>query len=105
MATGLFVALIGGILYTVFNTNFSPFTIPMMIGYMIMAVIASLFSYVNITVLGILTNLIHNAFVFLVYHFLFNYDIRKNLMFSLSNLLFNVILFLNIAPFLYGVMA
>ncbi len=104
VASGLFVALIGGILYAVFNTKFSPFTIPMILGYMMMSFISSYFSYVNIIYLGIFVNIIHNLFVFTMYHFLFKYDFSKNLIFSISNILFNILLFVNLGNFMYGIM-
>ncbi len=104
VAAGLFVALIGGILYTVFNTNFSPFTIPMILGYMMMAFLSSFFSHINIVYLGIFVNIIHNIFVFTIYHFLFKYDLSKNLLFSISNVLFNILLFINLGGIMYGVM-
>ena len=104
IASGLFVALIGGILYTVFSTNFTPFTIPMIIGYMMMAGLSSLFPHINIIYLGIFVNIIHNLFVFVMYHFFFKYDFGKNLLFSVSNVLFNILLFVNLGNFMYGVM-
>jgi len=101
---GLIVAILGGISYILFSTNFSPFSIPMLLGYIFMAFFSAYFSNINIIYLGILANLIHNLFVFSIYHLAFGYDLLKNILFSLSNILFNIILFYNLAPILIRIM-
>ncbi|MFH2020059.1 MAG: hypothetical protein ABIJ34_01480 [archaeon] len=108
LPAGLFVAIIGGIVYTVLSTNFSPFTIPMMLGYIMMAILsfflAHVFPGINISFLGIIVNLLHNLFVFFIYDGIFGYDVWKNAVFSISNFTFNAIIFLNLAPFLFSIM-
>ncbi|MBN2368193.1 hypothetical protein JXC34_04170, partial [Candidatus Woesearchaeota archaeon] len=101
---GLILALLGGVLYTIFCTNFSPFTIPMLLGYSLMAFLSSLFPGANITLVGIIVNIAHNALVFTMYHFLFAYPFGKNIIFSASNILFNALMFLNFAPLIAGIM-
>jgi hypothetical protein len=101
---GLTVAIIGGIIYVVYNNSFSPFTLPMMLGYIIMAVISSLYNTVNITLLGIAANLAHNIFVFSIYYFVFRYDVGKNILYSSSNLIFNILLFSNLGPLVFRLM-
>jgi len=97
---GLVVAILGGILSFIVGLNFSPFSFPMLLGYMITALVSYQFRYFNISVIGILATLASNAFIFTIYHFVFDYDIFKNLSFSISNIIINSILFLNLAPLL-----
>lgn len=104
IGAGLAVALIGGAAYTIFCTSFSPFTVPMLFGYCLMAAIAAYVPIGNIVFLGILANIIHNIFIFLVYHFFFGYDIWKNFLYSASNILFNVLLFWNLGNILMKLM-
>ncbi|AJF62059.1 TPA: hypothetical protein HA239_05640 [Candidatus Woesearchaeota archaeon] len=104
LAAGLIVALVGGIAYTIYCTSFSPFTVPMLFGYSLMAFLASFFPQANITYLGIAVNVIHNIFVFSIYHFAFRYDPFKNIMYSGTNILINILLFSNVAPFLSAIM-
>jgi hypothetical protein len=101
---GLIVAILGGIAYTIFCTSFSPFTIPMLFGYSLMAFFSFYIPITNIIYLGILANIIHNIFVFSIYHFIFRYDLGKNILFSTSNILFNIFLFYNLAPFFLRIM-
>lgn len=104
LIAGLTVAIVGGIAYAIYCTSFSPFTFPMLLGYALMALIAYFFSGVNMTYLGIGANIIHNLFIFVIYHFVFRYDLWKNIMYSGSNVLINIILFSNIAPFIFRIM-
>ena len=104
LTAGLIVAILGGIVYIVFTNSFNPFVIPMMIGYVIMAVLSSVFTSFNIVFLGIAVNIIHNLFVFTVYHFFYGYDPFPNFLFSVSNILFNVILFYNLGQLFFSIM-
>ncbi len=97
---GLVLAIIGGILSFIVGYNISPFSFPMLLGYMLIAVVTYLFKGFDLVFLGILSTLINNLMLFLVYSFVFDYDIFKNLSFGISNILFNTIFFLNLAPFL-----
>ncbi len=95
LTAGILIALLGGIAYIVFSSQFNPFSIPMLFGYVLMAMIASIFHRQPIVMVGIAANLIHNLFVFLVYHYFFRYDPLKNLIYGGSNILFNMFLFVN----------
>lgn len=96
---GLIFAIIGGILSFIVGFNISPFSFPMLLGYIIMCFITFLFQYINIGIslifIGIIASLINNIFVFLFYHFVFKYDLIKNISYSVSNFLFNF-LFLSV---------
>ena len=85
----MFVAAVGGIIYIVYCSSFSPFSIPMMMGYGVMAVLGSIAPQWSVAYVGILINLVHNAFVFSVYHFAFGYTFGKNLLYSATNITFN----------------
>ena len=104
ITAGLVVAILGGVLYFTMSSNFNPFTIPMLGGYVLMAAIGSVFSDYNIVIVGIGANLAHNLFIFLTYHFLFRYNPTNNILFSLSNLLFNAFLFSNFSPLVFNLM-
>jgi hypothetical protein len=104
LTAGLAVAIIGGLAYTVFCTNFSPFTFPMLLGYCLMAVIGTFVPVQNIILLGIIANVAHNMFVFTIYHVFFSYNIFKNLVFSISNIIFNALLFWNLGPLILRIM-
>ena len=104
VSIGIIVAVLGGLVYTIFSTRFSPFTIPMLLGYILMAIIAGFFNNINIVLIGIIANILHNLFVFLIYHFVLRYDPFKNLIFGLSNIFFNFILFLNFSSFFVRLM-
>ena len=104
LIAGLIVAILGGIVYTIFCTSFSPFTIPMILGYCLMAVLGVILPISNIIYIGIIANVIHNIFTFSMYHFAFQYDISKNLLYSGTNILFNIFLFGNFAPILLQIM-
>ena len=101
LGPGLVVAILGGIAMTIYCTSFSPFTPPMMLGYCLMAVIGAYVPISNIIYLGVIANMAHNLLVFSVYHFFFAYDIWKNMIFSVSNIVFNIIIFYNLGPFLF----
>ncbi|MBT3465564.1 hypothetical protein HOD20_07455 [archaeon] len=101
---GLIIAIIGGIFSFVFSGNFSPFAIPMLGGYILIVFTSYFLRSMNITFVGMISSIIANCFVFISYHILFRYDFAKNLSFSLSNLIVNSILFVNLAPFLFNLM-
>ena len=97
---GFVIAILGGILSFFSSMNFSPFSFPMLMGYILMAVLSYFLRFLDVTVLGMIVTFANNLFVFSVYHLFFRYDIMKNVCFCVSNILFNFILFTNIAPFL-----
>lgn len=97
---GLIVAILGGILSFIVGFNISPFSFPMLLGYITIAITSYLFGQIGITIVGIIASIINNAIVFAMYYFVFDYDLFKNLSFSISNLVFNMIIFFNIAPLL-----
>jgi hypothetical protein len=98
LKAGLTVAILGGILSFIVGYNISPFSFPMLIGYILMAFISFLLQGQNILLVGIIAAIANNIFVFLVYHFIFGYDTAKNISFGLSNMIFNLILFFNVLP-------
>ncbi len=100
LKTGLVLAILGGILSFVVGYNINPFSFPMLLGYILIAFVSFLFKGLDITLVGILATLANNLFVFTAYYYAFRYDFFKNLSFSLSNIVLNVIFFLNLAPFL-----
>lgn len=104
LGAGLAVAIIGGIAYTIYCTSFSPFTVPMLFGYILMAIFAAHVPIQNIVILGIIANLLHNLVVFSAYHLFFSYDIWKNLLYSVSNIVFNIVIFYNFGPLLVKIM-
>jgi hypothetical protein len=99
---GLVVAILGGILSFLVSFDFSPFSFPMLLGYISIAITAYFLGGLSITLVGIIATLVNNILVFSIYNFAFDYDLFKNTLFSLSNIILNVILFLNIAPFLFN---
>ncbi|MFH0874576.1 MAG: hypothetical protein V1859_01470 [archaeon] len=104
LKAGILIAVFGTILSSAFYGYYSPFMIPMIIGNIIGAAIPFAMPLQNIFLLGLVVSIVKNAFVFVFYHFVFNYDITKNLAYGTSNLFVNMILFLNIAPFIYAFM-
>ena len=103
ITAGLLIAIFGTILSSAFYGYYSPFLIPMVLGNVIVALLTPYFPESSVFISGTILSIIKNTFVFFSYHILFNYHVGKNLAFSISNILLNLILFLNIAPFLYGV--
>lgn len=101
---GLIVAVLGGILSFIVSLNLSPFAFPMLLGYASIAVISYLLRGFDIIVAGIAAALFNNIMVFMIFHFGFSYDIIPNLSFSVSNIIFNIIFFINIAPFVLALM-
>ncbi len=99
---GLVVAILGGILSFIVGFNISPFSLPMLLGYISIAISSYAFRAIDIAYIGIIASIINNIIVFTIYNFMFDYDLFKNASFGLSNLVFNIIIFLNIAPFLAG---
>jgi hypothetical protein len=99
--TGLVLAILGGILSFIVGFNITPFSFPMLVGYIIIAFVTFLIKGIdNIAWIGLIACLANNLFVFIVYNFAFDYDTFKNISFSLSNIIINGILFFNIAPLL-----
>lgn len=103
LKAGLVVAILGGILSFFVGLEFSPIAFPMFLGYILMAFVSYALRTQDLILVGIVATLINNLVVFLVYHFLFNYDIIKNLRFGLSNIALNLILFFNLAPILFTI--
>ncbi len=97
---GLLVAVLGGILSFITSLNISPFSFPMLAGYISMAIMSYFLRSLDITTLGIIITVFNNLLVSMIYHFFFKYDVVKNLSFGISNVIFNYILFTNIAPYL-----
>ncbi|MEM4397922.1 MAG: hypothetical protein QW757_04860, partial [Candidatus Woesearchaeota archaeon] len=79
---GLTFAIIGGILTFIVGFNISPFSFPMLIGYILMAFTTFFFNYFNfnlsISYIGLIASFVNYIFVFLFYHFVFDYDPIKN---------------------------
>ena len=98
---GLIIGLVGGLLGFFVGLEISPFAFPMFIGYVSMAFAAFLFRGIgDVTTVGLLTAFVNNIIVFSIYHFIFGYDVMKNIRFSFSNIALNIVLFFNLAPFL-----
>jgi hypothetical protein len=108
LKAGIAVAMLGGVLFTILTTSFSPFTVPMVLGYVVMACTAfSLRLFVPglpYPVIGIVANVIHNLLVFTLYHFFLGYDPLKNFLFGFTNILFNIFLFLNFGDLLFSLL-
>lgn len=100
---GLVIAILGGILSFIVGYNISPFSFPMLTGYIMMAILSYFLRFLDITSVGLIVTLMNNVLVFSLYNFVFKYDIVKNLSFSLSNIIFNVILFINVVPYLSSI--
>ena len=100
---GLVVAILGGILSFIVGYNISPFSFPMLLGYILIAFTSFILSSLDLFLIGMAATLINNIFVFIVYHFSFRYDLVKNVLFSASNILFNLIFFMNLAPILLSI--
>lgn len=98
LKAGLIIAVLGGILSFIISLNISPFAFPMLMGYVIMAVISYALRGADLMLVGFTATILNNIFLFTVYHFTFSYDIVPNLSFSLSNIILNLIMFANIAP-------
>jgi hypothetical protein len=105
VAAGLIVAILGWILGFFVGLDISPFALPMFLGYLVVVLASYILQPLNITIIGITASLINNIIIFMIYHFLLRYDVGKNLSFGLSNLMFNVILFNNIAPVLQSLLS
>jgi len=101
---GLVVAILGGILSFFVGLEISPFAFPMFIGYIFMVFVSFTLRNLDITIVGILTTLANNLAIFAIYHFIFRYDLIKNLRFGISNIIINFILFYNIAPLIFEIM-
>jgi len=97
---GLVIAIFGCIISFIIGFEFSTFSLPMFLGYSSVAIITYLLQDYNITFVGIFATLINNLIVFSLYHYVFGYDLGRNISFSTSNIIFNSVLFFNIAPFL-----
>lgn len=104
LKAGMLIAIFGTILSSAFYGYYSPFLIPMVMGNAIICVLTPLFPMSHIFITGVILSLIKNIFIFLFYHFIFNYDIGKNISYGVSNIILNAILFFNIAPLLFGIM-
>ena len=94
---GIVIAIFGCIVSFIIGFEVSMFSLPMFLGYSSIAVTSFLLKGFDVILIGVIATMINNIIVFLSYHFLFGYDIGKNLSFSISNILFNLILFLNFA--------
>ncbi|MBD3203572.1 hypothetical protein GF327_04710 [Candidatus Woesearchaeota archaeon] len=101
---GLLIAILGTILSSAFYGYYSPFLIPMIIGNMLVALLTPLFFSTQLFLSGLILSMIKNGFVFIFYHFVFNYHIGKNLSFGITNIIWNSLLFVNIAPILFTIM-
>jgi hypothetical protein len=97
---GLVVAILGGLLSIFVGFDISPFSFPMLLGYILIAFTAFFLRGMDLVLVGIISSLMNNLFVFTIYHAAFNYNLFKNISFSLSNLAVNTLLFVNIAPFI-----
>ena len=102
---GLVVAILGWALGFFIGLDISPFALPMFLGYILMVFVSFILTGLNIRLIGIIATLTNNLLIFTLYHFLFGYDPGKNLAFSISNIALNLILFINIAPFISSLMA
>lgn len=100
---GLLVAILGSLISDIINGKISYLTMPMMFAYCLIALITPLFSGLGIVLGGIIVVLIVNVLLFMVYYAM-NYDFLSNVMSSASNIIWNLILFLKVAPFLFSIM-
>lgn len=101
---GLIVAILGGLLSSILYGYISVFLLPLLLGYILVAFMTPFFAFLNLAAAGIIITIIKNLFLFFFYHLVFSYDVGKNISFSVSNILVNLILFMNVAPFLVRVM-
>jgi len=101
---GLVVAILGGVLGFFVGLDISPHAFPMFMGYIMMVFISYALNGLGlgIAVVGLLTTIINNLLIFLTYH-LIGYDFVKNLQFSISNILINTIIFVNLAPLILNI--
>ncbi len=92
---GLVIAIFGCIVSFILGFELSMFSFPMFMGYISVAASAFLLKGFDVVTIGLVATLVNNLIVFFSYHFLFGYNLSKNISFSLSNIIFNAILFLN----------
>lgn len=100
---GILVAVLGSLLAAVVNGTISYLTIPMVIGYIFMAFITPMFSGLGVAFGGIVVVLLTNILIFIIYQIM-GYDLFSNIVFSVSNIIWNLLLFLRLAPFLANIM-
>ena len=101
LPAGLVIAIFGAIVSFVIGFEISAYSFPMFLGYGSVAIMTHILRNLNnLTLIGIIASIVNNLVVFTLYHYVFAYSPSKNLSFSISNIIFNIVIFVNIAPFI-----
>jgi|GEM_PF-4959406 len=90
---GAFVAVFSAIIGAVIAKRISPYTLIMVVGYVIVATIATAFDPAGVVKAGIILTIVNNLFIFCVFQFAFRYSVFRNISYGLSNIILNILIF------------
>ncbi len=96
---GILLAVLGTFLSSHFSRGISIYTPMMASGYVLAAVFALFVSPANIIMGGIIISLLVNAYFVIIFQ-LVGYTLLENIVYSISNIILNTLLFVKIAPWL-----
>lgn len=96
---GILTAVLTCFAANYFTRGIDLYTPMMTSGYVLAAILALFLAPANIAAGGIIVTLIVNAYLIVIFHMV-GYSLLENSMFGLSNVVFNAILFLKVAPWL-----
>lgn len=96
-SAGVFVAVFSAIIGAVIAKRISPYTLVMVLGYIIVATVATGFDATSIVKAGIILTLVNNIFIFCVFQFAFRYSVFRNIGYGLSNVILNIVIFKYVA--------
>jgi hypothetical protein len=94
---GLFVAFFGSSLAEFLNQQISPYSFVNILCYMLIPIIGIFIGSSSIAISGIIIVIILNIIIFTIF-ILIGYNLFKNIAFTLSNILWNYLLFKYLAP-------
>ncbi len=90
---GVFVAVFSAIIGAVIAKRISPYTLVMVVGYIIVATIATAFNPADVVKAGIILTIVNNLFIFCIFQFAFRYSVLRNIAYGLSNVILNILIF------------
>ena len=100
---GLAVALLSPLIAAIYNGDFSPYTLVTVCIWATAAMVVPLHP-ANILLVGMSVAIIKNLIVTLVFQFVFQYDLPRNIIYVITDLCLNIVMFARAAPMLLPLM-
>jgi hypothetical protein len=101
---GIAAGVLSKFVSMVSNRDFNKNSLVSMVVYALAAVLASMFQGMNVVTMGLLIVVIVNLFAFLIFRFVLFMSTYELVMYAVSNIMFNIVMFMGFAEIIVKLM-